>query len=126
MKAKLLLILALAAFSSPLADAHHFVVATYLLDKTVVVEGTVDRFLLRNPHSYLQFRVPGKAGSAKVRTAEWGSAGQLGRAGITWDTIKPGDRVVVTGNPSRNPSERMVRMKSIRRPSDGWKWSETE
>lgn len=82
MKAKLLLILTVAAVSSPLADAHDFLVAGYLLDETVVVDGTADRFPLRNPHSYPQVRDLGKGGSAEVRTAEMRSVGQLGGAGI--------------------------------------------
>ena len=41
MKAQLFLALALAAATSEFAGAHHSLVASYRLDKTVVVEGTL-------------------------------------------------------------------------------------
>jgi hypothetical protein len=38
------------------------------------------------------------------------------------DTLKPGDRVIITGAPGRNASERRIHLKSIERPADGWAW----
>jgi hypothetical protein len=43
--------------------------------------------------------------------------------GIARDTLKPGDYVIVTGSPARNPTDPRIRMKSILRPKDGWKWN---
>ena len=37
--------------------------------------------------------------------------------------IKPGDHVIITGNPGRNPEDHRLRMRSIKRPSDGFGWS---
>jgi hypothetical protein len=42
---------------------------------------------------------------------EWGGGGQLGRDGVTRDTLKPGDHVIIPGNPGRNPEDH-------RRPMD--------
>ena len=53
---------------------------------------------------------------------EWGPASQLGRQGVTKDTLKIGDRVIVTGNPGRTAEDHRIRMVNITRPSDGWKW----
>jgi thiamine monophosphate kinase len=53
-------------------------------------------------------------------TAEWGNARRLGESGITKDTLKPGDLVVVTGSPGRNAAERKLHLKGISRPTDGW------
>ena len=36
-----------------------------------------------------------------------------------------GDHVVITGNPGRNPEDHRLRMRTIARPSDGWKWGGT-
>ena len=126
MKAKLFLALALTAAAGEYAGAHHFLVASYQLDKTVVIEGTLAEFLFRDPHSFVQIKVADPAGRIETRTVEWSSAGQLARAGLSWNTLKPGDRVIVTGNPARNPAEHMLRMVSIVRPSDGWKWREDQ
>jgi hypothetical protein len=124
LKAKLFLAMALLAVAGAVSSAHHFLVASYRLDTTVVVEGTLTQFLLRNPHSFVQIEVAGQGESKTIRTVEWLSAGQLGRTGIVAGTLQPGDRVVVTGNPARNPAEPMLRMVSIVRLRDGWKWSE--
>ena len=126
MKTKLLLALMLAAATGRVADAHHSLIASYLLDRTVVFEGTMEQFLYRNPHSYVQLKVADTAGHFEIRTAQWYSSGQLGRAGVAMDTLKPGDHVIVTGNPSRNPAEHMLRLVSIRRPLDGWMWDEAK
>ena len=45
-----------------------------------------------------------------------------GLEGITAGTIRIGDKVVVTGNPGRVPSDYRMRMLSIERPEDGWQW----
>ena len=36
-----------------------------------------------------------------------------------------GDHVIITGNPGRNPEDHRLRMRTITRPSDGWKWGGT-
>jgi hypothetical protein len=55
--------------------------------------------------------------------AEWASAPRLKQWGVSEDTLKPGDRVVITGSPSRNPTEYRMHLKSIQRRADGWQWS---
>ena len=40
--------------------------------------------------------------------------------GVT--SLKPGDHVVVTGSPGRNPSEFRLHLKGIHRPADDWRW----
>jgi hypothetical protein len=54
-----------------------------------------------------------------------GAGGQLGRQGVTRETLKPGDHVIIVGNPGRNPDDHRLRMVNITRPSDGWKWGGT-
>jgi len=49
-------------------------------------------------------------------------ATELGRQGVTPQTLKQGDRVVISGLPGRNPTDHRVRMTSLRRPSDGFGW----
>jgi len=105
------------------ARAHHSFTATYFPDKTVTLDGKVVQFLFRNPHSFVQVEAPGDKGQPVVWAVEWGGGGQLSREGIAKDTLRPGDHVIVTGNPSRNPGDHRLHMQSITRPSDGWKWS---
>ena len=105
------------------AYAHHSFAATYFEDKKVTVEGDLVQFLYRNPHSFVHVEVKDPKTNETVRWAvEWGAGGQLGRQGVTRETLKPGDHVVVVGNPGRNAEDHRLRMVNITRPSDGWKW----
>ena len=117
------LVIGAALFGGHQAWAHHAFASTFVLDKTVTIEGRVVEFLFRNPHSVVVLETSGEKGASITWAAEWGDGGQLSRQGIEKDTLKPGDHVIVTGNPSRNPADRRLRMQGVTRPSDGWKWS---
>jgi uncharacterized protein DUF6152 len=108
-------------FGSRCAWAHHSFASTYS-SETVTIQGTVVEFLFRNPHSAVLLMTSGPKGETIMWAAEWGTAGQLSRQGIEKDTIQPGDRVTISGNPSRNAADHRMRMAAIARPSDGWKW----
>jgi Family of unknown function (DUF6152) len=117
-----LVIAAAAIVSSGRAFAHHSFAATYFEDKTQKVEGKLVQFLFRNPHSFIQVEAEDENGMVQRYAVEWGAGGQLGRQGVTRDTLKPGDHVIIVGNPGRNPEDHRLRMVNITRPSDGWKW----
>ena len=102
--------------------AHHSFTATYDTGKTVTIEGKVTQFLLRNPHSFLHVAVVDKDGKEVVWNVEWAASGQLGGAGVTRDSLKVGDQVIVTGNPGRDPADQRIRMMTVKRPSDGFNW----
>jgi hypothetical protein len=123
MKWKLLLVLMAAAFAcSGRAYAHHSFAATYYVDQVITVKGTVTEFLFRNPHSFLKVLAPDDKGQMQTWAIEWAGGVQLSQANVARDTLKPGDQVVVTGNPGRTPSEHRIRIKSISRSTDGFKW----
>jgi hypothetical protein len=64
-----------------------------------------------------------KADDASLYIFEWQAPLSLQRRGIQQDTLKPGDRIVITGNPHREfEQNRILNFKSVRRLSDGWKW----
>jgi hypothetical protein len=114
-----------AIVSGGRALAHHSFAATYFEDKTQKIEGNLVQFLYRNPHSFVHIEAPDEKGVMQRYAVEWGAGGQLGRQGVTRETLKPGDHVVVVGNPGRNPDDHRLRMVNITRPSDGWKWGGT-
>jgi hypothetical protein len=114
-----LAIVLLAAASS--VSAHHSFAATYLEDQSVTIEGQIVQFLLRNPHSFVHVMVKAPDGTLQRYVVEWASPAQLAGK-VTRDTVKPGDQVIITGNPGRNVSDRRVRLLTFRRPSDGWSW----
>lgn len=115
----------LAAIAGAPASAHHSFPATYLVDQTTTIQGTVVQFLFRNPHAFVYVMVPNGGGKGTTWVVEWGAIGSLGADNVTHDTLKAGDKVIVTGNPSRDPTLHRLRMRSIERPADGWKWAGT-
>jgi hypothetical protein len=119
-------VLAVMAATASWAYAHHSFAATYIEDKEITIEGDLVTFMYRNPHSFLHLMAFDKADKTKTvhrYAVEWGGGGQLNRQGVTRDTLKAGDHVIITGSPGRNPADHRLRMKSIFRPKDGWKWS---
>lgn len=106
----------------PPARAHHSFPATYLGGKTVTIQGTVVQFLFRNPHSFVHVMVPDKDGNGVTWAVEWGASGALSADNVKTTTLKPGDKVIVTGHPARDESSHRLHLLSIERPSDGWKW----
>jgi len=117
-----LLVAGACAFAATQASAHHSFAATYIEDKAVTIEGELVQVLFRNPHSFVHMTVKERDGMMVRYSIEWGGAAQLGGQGVTRETLKLGDRLVISGNPGRNPSDHRVRMISLRRPSDGFGW----
>ena len=104
------------------AYAHHSFAATYLEDQTVTIEGELIQFLFRNPHSFVHMMVKEKDGNIARYAVEWGGTGQLAGQGVTRETLKSGDVVVVSGSPGRNPLDKRVRLVTLHRPKDGFVW----
>jgi hypothetical protein len=122
MKARLLVVLTLVIASSLTARAHHSFAATYDEAKTIKIEGKLVQFLFRNPHSFVHVMAPDDKGQIQRWAVEWGGTGALGSTGVTRETLKPGDVVVITGPPGRNPADFRMRMITLLRPSDGFGW----
>ena len=102
------------------ASAHHSFAAFYFESQSITLEGVVQEFQLRSPHAVLVFTAPDQDGRTQTYAAEWGNPRRLGGQGVTKDTLKPGDVVIVTGSPGRVASEYKVHLKGIRRAADGW------
>ena len=103
--------------------AHHSFAATYLETQSVTIEGQLVQFQFRNPHSFVQMIVRQRDGADIRYAAEWRGAGELVAQGVTNGTLHVGDRLVVTGNPSRNTSEHRIRLLRLVRPRDGFEWT---
>lgn len=103
-------------------EAHHSFSAYYFESESISIQGQVREFRLRSPHAILLVDVRTPDGRVQTYEAEWGNPRRLGSQGITGETLKPGDQVVVTGSPGRTASEYKVHLKGIHRPADGWSW----
>lgn len=119
----------LAGLSGPVtmlpAQAHHSFPATYKVDEETKIQGTVKAFLFRNPHSFLHVEARDKGGKMVTWAVEWAAGGALSAQGVSAGTLKPGDKVNITGNPARDAASHRLRMTAVERPSDGWKWAGT-
>jgi hypothetical protein len=104
------------------ASAHHSFAAAYFEDQKVSVTGEVVRFDYVNPHAWVHVMAPDESGAVQKFSAEWSNPRRLTQQGLAADTIKPGDHVIITGSPGRNPAERKIHLRTIVRPADGWQW----
>ena len=107
------------------AFAHHSFAATYFEKETVSVEGDLVQFEFRNPHSFVQLEAKDADGNVTRWTIEWAAPNQLAGRGITRETLRPGDHVIVTGNPGRNPADHRIRMLTLLRPKDNFGWGQS-
>lgn len=106
--------------------SHHSAAALYDVSRTIRIEGRLIAFFFRSPHSEAIVEAPDMDGEMQRWTVAWNAARQLGRQGITRDFFKPGEELVITGNPGRNPDDHIIVMRSLYRPADGFEWGNRE
>jgi cell division protein FtsW (lipid II flippase) len=114
--------LAVVLLAAVTASAHHSQAAQYDTNKKVSIEGTMVQFQFRNPHSFVQVEAPDETGQVVRWSIEWGGSGQLTGQGVSRTTLKYGDVVTITANPSRTPNDHKLHMLTLHRKSDGFGW----
>jgi hypothetical protein len=112
-------VLTLATFA---ADAHHSIAAVYDGTRQQRLEGVVSEFLFINPHPFLLVTV-GDDGAGESWRLEMDNRFELQGIGVTSDTLKPGDRVVVTGSLGRT-EPRTLYVRQLDRPADGFRYEQ--
>ena len=122
MRRTLLLVLAGVAMAGITAGAHHSFNAVYDVSREVTIEGKLVQFQFRNPHSWVHVEVTKENGEVERWAIEWGGSGQLRGQGVTRTTLKVGDNVIISGDPSRRQGDPKMKMNALRRTSDGFGW----
>ena len=80
---------------------------------------------MRNPHSILQINVLDNDGNAQRDALEFPKGlSTLGKQGVNADTLKVGDEITVTMNPPLTPRSGIGNLKTLKRKSDGFEWSD--
>ena len=74
------------------------------------------------PPVRLQVEAPDETGQVVRWSIEWGGSGQLTGQGVSRTTLKYGDVVTITANPSRTPNDHKLHMLTLHRKSDGFGW----
>ena len=127
MRYKLLILVSLSAFTvltlggGPIF-AHHSASATYIHGKSVKIEGTLKEFIWRNPHSFMKVEAKDEKGQMQTWVIEGAAPAQLLESGLTTSTLRPGDHVIVSGQPGRIAEDHRMLLETVERPSDGFKW----
>jgi hypothetical protein len=105
------------------AQAHHSISGMYDSRRDVRVEGVVTQFEFVNPHAFITLDVA-QAGSAPQRwRIELDDRGELSDIGLTAQTLRPGDRVIVVGSPARREANRLY-LGRLDRPADGFSFEQ--
>jgi hypothetical protein len=103
--------------------AHHSITSAYRVDEQTTIDGVLVSLVYRNPHSYLQIMAPDRMKQMRLWAVECGNQ-QMLRRHVSEAALKPGDRVVVTGNSARDEGQWRLLLRTLLRPSDGWRWNE--
>jgi hypothetical protein len=82
-----------------LAMAHHSV-AGYDSKKEISLRGVVAEYNWRNPHVFLTWDVKDESGKLVQWTGELSSPTTMMQLGMSKNSLKPGDEVIITANPS--------------------------
>jgi hypothetical protein len=127
MKYRLLALVSLSALTfltlnGGLVFGHHSASATYIHGKSVKIEGTLKEFVWRNPHSFMKVEAKDEKGEMQTWVIEGAAPAQLLESGLTTTTLRPGDHVIVSGQPGRIAEDHRMLLETIQRPSDGFKW----
>ena len=114
---RLTLLLFAMAFSlaTPRAGlSHHAFSPVYDDQRQITVTGVVTQFKFVNPHAMMFMDVTDGAGKITKWTVEFSGRLNLSNVGWTEQSIKSGERVTVTGNPTHTGSDRMFFRKLVR------------
>jgi len=109
-----LFVVPVLALSATGASSHHAFSPVYDDKRVITVVGVVTQFRFVNPHAMMSMNVTDEAGKVVSWTVEF--AGRLNLSGVGWtaDSIKAGERVTVTGNPTHTGSQRLFFRRLVR------------
>ena len=122
---RLPMLLALSIASSILvgpASAHHSLSTAYDNARRVTIDAVVREFHFVNPHPYVLVEER-RGGSVATWKLELDNRGELLGIGMTADTFKPGDRVIVSGAPGRREAT-ILYVRELDRPADGFHYEQ--
>jgi hypothetical protein len=100
--------------SAATASSHHAFSPVYDEKRLITVAGVVTQFRFINPHAMMSMDVTDESGKVAKWTVEFAGRLNLSEVGWTADSIKAGERITVTGNPTHTGSNRMFFRKLVR------------
>ena len=91
-----------ALMASAISLGHHSFSAEFDVGRPVELSGTVNHMECTNPHAWLHLDVQAEDGSTQTWAIEFLGVNALVRSGMSPKTVKPGDKLTVTGFGSRD------------------------
>jgi hypothetical protein len=107
MRAKLFVLIVVLLAAAP-AWAHHAFAAEFDQTRPLKLKGTVVKWEVTNPHSWIHMDVKGDDGKVVTWMIEGGSPNNLYRLGFTKDSLPPGSEIMVEGYQAKDLSTRAV------------------
>jgi Family of unknown function (DUF6152) len=110
MRTKLMVVVAAAGLvlaAAPLR-AHHAFAAEFDQDKPIKLQGSVTKWELTNPHSWIYIDVKGDDGKTATWMIEGASPNNLYRLGLTKESLPAGSVITVEGYQAKDGSTRAV------------------
>ena len=104
------------------AAAHHAISAYYDSSKRATIEGVVTQFRFVSPHPMVMVDVV-DGGDTQQWRLEMDNRSELAAIGIRADTLKAGDRLVVSGSLARDRSQSLYVL-ALTRPADGFAYEQ--
>ncbi len=103
---------------------HHPTNRVYRVGEQTTIEGVIVSLVVKSPHSFLHVQAPDRFNKMRVWAIECGDSRAF-RQRVEERSLKIGDRVAVTGDPSVDEGLWRLRMRTLVRRADGWQWNET-
>jgi hypothetical protein len=88
--------------------AHHAFAAEFDQNKPLKLQGTVVKWEVTNPHSWIHMNVKGDDGKTTLWMVEGGSPNNLYRLGFNKSSLPEGSQIVVEGYQAKDGSTRAV------------------
>ena len=98
---------------------HHSIAGVYDSNRQVTIEGVIAEFHFVNPHPFVVL----DANNERWKL-EMDNLSELIEVGMTKFTLKPGDRVVVSGKPARSTPPQSLYVMKLDRPADGFRYEQ--
>ena len=113
MRRHIWLIILAILLSATALYSHHSFSAVYDGTKQTTVNGVVTQFRFVNPHAMMYLEVKEASGKPEKWVVEFDGRLNLSNFGWTESSIKSGEHVTVTGNPSHSEANRMFFLKLV-------------